>query len=430
MYEGFLLLLVPILLMIICIPPVQARQMQNSDQTLVDLIYNNPELAFFTILLEEAELYDDLDNGDIAGHNQLTVFGPTNAAFETVDEELLTYLMVNIQWKTHLANLLGYHIVDDEVVLYLDETAENIVGEEVTLTLSSSDNAIMVNGYAKVIDSLGTLYGVVHVIDTLLNPGWLNKNLVDVLVDNSATLSTFTSLIGRIDTVSTLATSSEPYTLFAPTNAAFDQSGLDLVNNLDSIFVDELLGLHVVPGIYSGGDLTRLSGQPLVTFSGEALVVESDPVLRTTTVNGHLVIESNLLANNGVVHIVNSVLTTEQQTEVDPEVMEKCAFEKEMEERLGVSLGVQCNCSIVGSTVQLLCTEGSGEQQCVPKYGFCNDESEDIQCCSPFQRRCHYSQCRDSTQPERVKIGATYGGATGRLRQDRNNLNKESNSLP
>lgn len=411
------------------IPSSAGRLLQNAE-TIMELIRSDPQFAFLTVLLEEAELNDDLGNGDIAGNSQLTVFGPIDQAFQSVDEEFLTYLLTDVQWNTHLLNLLVYHIVADQVVLNLDETAVNILGEELTLTTSSVDGAVMVNGYAKVVNSLSTMDGVVHAIDSLLDPGWLNKNLRGVVDSDPARLSTLSTLITRSDTVSTVATSSAPYTLFAPTNTAFDQSGLDLVNNLDPSFVEDVLGYHMVPGIYSGGDLTTLGANPLVTMTGDTLMVTTDPVLRTISVNGHLVIQSDLLANNGVVHIVDGVLSTSRPVEIDPDDVEMCEFGKVMEESLGNDLGVQCNCQVVGgATVQLFCTEASG-QQCVPKFGVCNDDVDNQRCCSPYRRRCVYGQCRDSSRPERVKIGAAQGGAEGRLQRDRANVDIERKSLP
>ncbi|KAG7347619.1 fasciclin domain containing protein [Nitzschia inconspicua] len=409
------------------IPCSTARLLQNPGNVM-NLIQNDPELAFISVLLEIAELDDAIVNGDVS-ETQLTIFGPINNAFRSVSEELLTYLLTDDQWNTHLMSLLGYHIVADQVVLDLDETAENIFGKELTLTISSSDSSVMINGYAKILNSAETKDGAVYAIDSLLDPGWLNRNLRGVLEAESSRLSTLSSMITRVDTMSNLATSSAPYTLFAPTNSAFSNSDLDFVNNLDPSFIDDVLGYHLVPGIYSAEDLTMLGVQPLITMSGETLVVTSDPALQITSVNGHLVIASDLLANNGVVHIVDGVLSNQPPVEIDPKDAESCEFEKYMEESIGATMGVQCNCQIIGNTVQLSCNEGAG-QRCVPKFGICNSDVDGQRCCSPTQRRCVQGQCRDSRQPERVRIGTNAGGAAGRLQRDRNNKNDERTSVP
>lgn len=410
-------------------PMTNGRLLQNAAINLMEIIDKDPQLALFTILLEEAGLDDDIDNGDISANNRLTIFGPVAKAFESVDEELLTYLLTDMRWNTHLQSLLAYHIVADKVALYLDETATNIMEKELTFTKSSTDGAVMVNGYAKVINSVGTKDRVVHTIDNILDPGWLNKNLQAVLEAESSRLSTLSSLVGRVDTIATLATSAAPYTLFAPTNSAFALSEVDLINNLDPLFVDNVVGYHMVPGIYSGGELTQLGSRPLTTVSGETLVITTDPFLQTTKVNGNLVLEADLLANNGVVHIVDGVLSTQKTAEIDPDDMELCEYNKFVEEALGKTLNVQCTCRISGKTVQLSCTEREG-QQCMPKFGICDANVETQQCCSPFQRRCVYGQCRDSKKPERVKVGAAQGGATDRIRRNRNNKMDERSIPP
>jgi uncharacterized surface protein with fasciclin (FAS1) repeats len=370
-----------------------------------------------SILLQEAGLDDDIEEG-IA--EKITIFGPIDTAFETVDEELLTYLLTDEEWNDHLVNLLGYHLAAYQVNLeeQNDQTVENIAGDKFRLQ-KSSDGDFILDGYSKVISTLPALNGIIHAIDTLLEPEWLNTRIASV-VEGTTNLSKLYQLGKQESTFFNMATSSTPYTLFAPNNDAFDQSGIDFVDNLDLIFVKDVLGFHMVPGIYTEGDLTRLD--ELETSTGEKLAVETDPVLWTVSINGHRIVEADLLANNGVVHIVDGLLSSPKQvTAVDSDLVEVCTFQKVMEESVAANIGVVCNCQVIDQSVVLSCNDSSG-QQCSPRWGQCGD-GENV-CCSPSQRRCVHGQCRDRNPPdERVKHEAARGGAEERTKRDHNRGN-------
>jgi uncharacterized surface protein with fasciclin (FAS1) repeats len=97
------------------------------------------------------------------------------------------------------------------------------------------------------------------------------------------------------------------YTVFAPTSAAFlvdIKDGIDLSPNQLSTVLD----YHVVKGVYPESDL--VAGLSLKTLQGETLIftrtTTDDNV--TTKVNDETIITTNILANNGIVHIIDGVL--------------------------------------------------------------------------------------------------------------------------
>ena len=153
----------------------------------------------------------------------------------------------------------------------------------------------------------------------------------------------------------------------------------------------------------------------LESLNGEKLTLALDSGLRSLTVNGHEIIETNILANNGVIHVVDGLLSDNQ--EVDPLELENCLFLKAFEESRGNDYGVECSCNTVGGSAVLTCTE-STTGTCSPRYGECNMEQP---CCTPM-RRCVSGQCRDSSRPERVKLSGSQGGAAGRVPRGRSSL--------
>lgn len=100
-----------------------------------------------------------------------------------------------------------------------------------------------------------------------------------------------------------------PFTVFAPTDDAFvaalDALGLTKEELLaDTELLTSVLTFHVVPASAMAGDLS--DGQTLPTLNGEELVVAIDG--DAVTINGANVVAADLKAENGVVHVVDTVL--------------------------------------------------------------------------------------------------------------------------
>ncbi len=140
------------------------------------------------------------------------------------------------------------------------------------------------------------------------------------------------SVAGLVETLS----GPGPFTIFVPTDAAFDKLSNDQQAKLfaDPGKLAKVLKYHVVPGYYSADDLLdrlflkTLEGQRLRVWSdvsevplgeeeidagGDALnFVASDTVTTSVresiTINGGHVIRANILADNGIMHVIDKVL--------------------------------------------------------------------------------------------------------------------------
>jgi uncharacterized surface protein with fasciclin (FAS1) repeats len=98
-----------------------------------------------------------------------------------------------------------------------------------------------------------------------------------------------------------------PYTVFAPTNEAFEALGGKLEELLEPQNKEELaeiLTYHVAPGEVSSGELEN--GQMIETVQGED--VEIGIKGEEVTVNGAKVVTPDVKASNGVVHVIDEVL--------------------------------------------------------------------------------------------------------------------------
>jgi uncharacterized surface protein with fasciclin (FAS1) repeats len=100
-----------------------------------------------------------------------------------------------------------------------------------------------------------------------------------------------------------------PYTVFAPTDAAFAALPKGTVDNLlkpeNKTKLVQLLGYHVIPGQVTSSQLT--SGQ-VATLEGNPVTVTVDSANNTVKVNDAKVTQADIPASNGVVHVVDKVI--------------------------------------------------------------------------------------------------------------------------
>lgn len=132
---------------------------------------------------------------------------------------------------------------------------------------------------------------------------------------NAAAASNLTTLVAAVkqaELVDTLA-GPGPYTVFAPTNAAFDKvpkATLDaLMTPAKKADLTKILTYHVVAGKYTADQLT--DGMKLKTVQGAMLTVsaKNGVVMLVDSKGGKATVETaDVLQSNGVVHVIDSVL--------------------------------------------------------------------------------------------------------------------------
>jgi len=101
-----------------------------------------------------------------------------------------------------------------------------------------------------------------------------------------------------------------PYTLFAPSDAAFEKLNDDDIKAFatDMKAAMKLVGAHLVEGTFTTKELAGYDGKELRTRQGGSLKVEK--VGDGFRVGGAKVVEADLRCSNGVIHIVDTVLPT------------------------------------------------------------------------------------------------------------------------
>jgi uncharacterized surface protein with fasciclin (FAS1) repeats len=148
-----------------------------------------------------------------------------------------------------------------------------------------------------------------------------NDNIVDIAAKNS-NFDTLHAAIVAAGLADTLASADNTFTVFAPTDAAF--AALEAANPgiLDTVLADPqgllttILTYHVVAGEYQSGDV--LANATLPSLQGEDLTIS----LRDGVpyVDDAQITATDILAKNGVIHVIDAVLLPEAITNPAPAV--------------------------------------------------------------------------------------------------------------
>ncbi|HEX2869845.1 MAG TPA: fasciclin domain-containing protein [Polyangiaceae bacterium] len=233
----------------------------------------------------------------LKGEGPFTVFAPTDEAFDAFEEEnpgVLAGLS-----KDELGAVLKYHVVAGAAV-----ESDALKDDQVFVTLNGSPVLIDTTGGVKVSDAKVTTAdvtasnGVIHVIDKIILPP------ADDIVQTAIAAGTFETLAGALTAADLVATlqGDGPFTVFAPTDAAFDK--LAAVPTGDAL--KDVLLYHVVSGAVGSGDLS--AGEVSTLLEDKSLTVSLTGGVK---INDAKVTTANIIAKNGVIHVVDTVLVPE-----------------------------------------------------------------------------------------------------------------------
>ena len=261
--------------------------------TVVDVVVNSPDHNILEAAVIAAELADDL-----SGAGPFTVFAPTDDAFAalgTIVDDLL------LDPTGALADILLYHVVSG-TALSTDLTEGPITtlnGDEINVSFDGGN--VFINDAQVTVADITTDNGVVHVIDAVLLPPVVT--VVDIIV-NSDDHNTLEAAVIAAELADDLS-GEGPFTVFAPTDAAFAALGTvvdDLLLDPTGALADILL-YHVVSGTVLSTDLTEGA---VTTLNGDDINVSFDGA--NVIINDAMVTVADIVTDNGVVHVIDGVL--------------------------------------------------------------------------------------------------------------------------
>lgn len=242
---------------------------------------------------------------DLSAPGPFTVFAPTNAAFAELPA---------VPTGDALEQVLLYHVVSGAVTsgsvpARANALAENEYGNNLTLLFNTTDG-VRINGSSSVATAdLRATNGIVHVVDDVILP----MNVVQ-----AATAAGLTGLTGAVGsaapimgggaptTVAAALSAQAPYTVFAPTNAAFAAApaGLTPAQLRDVLLFHVLNTATFTSPVLSTG-LPAAAG-PLDTLNGADIAFNpTGPTFQTQSLAPGLF---DINVTNGVVHVINGVM--------------------------------------------------------------------------------------------------------------------------
>jgi uncharacterized surface protein with fasciclin (FAS1) repeats len=288
-------------------------QTEATELTVYEVIAAEPELSSFQALIDAAALNDNLQED-----GPFTVFAPTNTAWAAFNAA------VEAEAEVDMTDILLYHVVNGEY-----HAADLAEGEAITtlggefLFFSPSENnegetTIVLNENVAVVRSIEASNGVVHIVDTVVSipevdsalgsdQGSPNNSIVEVLA-NDGRFDTLLSLLEEAGLMEELENSTARYTLFAPTDEAFEAA--------DPVLLEEWLAnptedLYTILSYHVIGDRLTINqianDDYLPTLEGRAIAVTTDEDI-TVYLNGRPISDANVLASNGIIHVVDEVV--------------------------------------------------------------------------------------------------------------------------
>ncbi len=287
----------------------------NALGTVLEPAIFDPNGSFTTLLaaVETADLYDALTNPDA----MLTVFAPTNAAFDAfiaANDDIAD--AAALLASPSLSNILLYHVLGTKVMssdipadgaapAYLSTLSpgpEDASGDATTLSLKAGpglelNGSVAINAEAADIERGN---GVVHVIEGVLTP--------PTIVDLAAQDGRFTALVQALQDAELVETlqSKGAFTVFVPTDEAFDK--LESVPTGDAL--TNVLLYHVASGNVTSGDL-QAGDNTITTLTGaedKDFVLNGQSLEITANNSMAKVIITDIQGTNGVIHVVDGVL--------------------------------------------------------------------------------------------------------------------------
>lgn len=328
-----------------------------AEKTIVENAVNSADHTTLVAAVQAAGLVDALN-----GAGPLTVFAPTNSAFDALPAGTVETLLMPGN-KERLAKVLTCHVapakaVSTSIAQMMDAgggTAEIDTLGGCKITASMSGNAIVLTdeqGRKANVTTADVMQsnGVIHVVDGVLLPARENAAAETptaqaggdggpmengnpmvggapmfaskTIVENALNSADHTTLVAAVQAAGLVDTlnGSGPFTVFAPTNAAFDALPAGTVDSLlapaGKAKLVKVLTAHVVSGTVTAADIRARVGKDgfynMQTVSGDALSAKVMPSgaiwIFDEKGEAYKVSTADVMQSNGVIHVVDGVL--------------------------------------------------------------------------------------------------------------------------
>lgn len=278
----------------------------TNEQLLVETAAEKGNLSLFVQAIDHAGLRQALSD-----QGPFTIFAPNDQAFTEALRSIGASSIQNIP-RDNLAALLVYHVIPGRILSNQIPTGEvETFLQNAVLNISRAGGDIILNDSIRIINrNIEARNGMIHEIDKVLFPP--SNSILDVIENNG-----FTSLLNAVlrANIDEELASGGPFTLFAPNNAAFtrflNDKGLMSAEFLALPNLEELIKIHLLEGVLPAAGLE----------AGAYLSTTGKPIFISRAPNGALwingntrVTSTNLGADNGLVHVIDYVISSPQKS--------------------------------------------------------------------------------------------------------------------
>jgi len=280
-----------------------------------DIVDTAIEAGDFTTLVQAVQAAGLEDA--LRGEGPFTVFAPTDAAFDALPDGTLEALLADPTGQ--LQQILLYHVLEGQVQaadVTNGLTATTLQGADVSFAIDGS--TVTINDATIVATDIMASNGVIHVIDAvILPPEEAAADLLDI-VDTAIAAGDFDTLVQAVQAagLEDALRGEGPFTVFAPTDAAF--AALP-DGTLEALLADptgqlqQILLYHVLEGQVEAADVAN--GLIASTLQGAdvSFTVEGS----TVTINDVSIVATDILASNGVIHVIDAVILPPEEVAAD-----------------------------------------------------------------------------------------------------------------
>ncbi|XP_077955893.1 periostin, osteoblast specific factor b isoform X3 [Gasterosteus aculeatus] len=276
----------------------------------IDHVYGTLGLVKAT----STQKYSDISKlrPEIEGSGSFTIFVPSNDAWELLDEEVRSALVSNV--NIELYNALHYHMANKR--LFTKDLRNGM-----TVTSMYNDLGLQINHYSNGVVTVNcariihanqvATNGVVHVLDRVISSV---GNTIQEVVDIEDELTTLSDVAQNSGIMEKLGQPGH-YTLFAPTNEAFESLGSEVLERLqgDKEVLKALLNYHLLDSVQCSEAI--MTGTSYETMEGNNIEIGCDG--ESLTVNGiKMVLKKDIVTTNGVIHLIDRVLMPDSAKQV------------------------------------------------------------------------------------------------------------------
>ncbi|XP_078610960.1 immunogenic protein MPB70-like [Branchiostoma floridae x Branchiostoma japonicum] len=270
--------------------------------TIVDVLEKVGNETTLISLAKQAGLYNKLNS-----LGPLTVFAPTDTAFERLPKDVMNELQSN---KTLLKEVLEAHMVTGkiEILMFLnDKLIPTMGGTNIRINVydvSPIAITLTANGAGIVNPDCHAIAGFAQIIDTVMYP--LPNGTIITEITNNANMSTLATAVSKAGLIATLSASNGNFTLFAPTNEAFSKLPAGVLNGLlkNVTALTNVLTYHVLSDVYNNVGLYY--SRELRTVQGKNVTIKASS--RESIMVNNASVLKELEKTNGVLQVVDTVL--------------------------------------------------------------------------------------------------------------------------